>query len=74
MILKIKSDGQGKNTQLINAETGEVVDGVRLVRWECEPGGLAVLKIELIHFEIDGKGVQRDASQMGKPIKDFVEG
>ena len=37
MKLKIMSDGTPDNTSVVNAETGEIVEGVASIKWECLP-------------------------------------
>lgn len=64
MRLKIVSGGNTANTRVENADTGEMVDGVVGVKWECSVGpdgeatlATAVLTFELVECDVVGEGL-----------------
>ena len=42
------SDGRPRGTKVVNVDTGEVLEGVRSVRWECSYDQLSTLTLEVI--------------------------
>lgn len=48
MRLKIISDGQGWNTRLVNAETGETIDGCSELTWHITHGGEATVVAKFV--------------------------
>jgi hypothetical protein len=54
MRIKIISEGTGRTTKVVNAETGELLKGVRSVKWECPgPGSVAVATLEVILASVE---------------------
>jgi hypothetical protein len=51
MKLRIESDGTSHGTRVVNAETGEQIDGVREVTWEWERGYPVSARISLVDVE-----------------------
>jgi hypothetical protein len=51
MKLRIESDGTSHGTRVVNAETGEKVEGVREVSWEWEWGYPVSCRITVVDVE-----------------------
>ena len=60
MKIKIISDGLSTNTYVINAETGERIQGVVKVDWSCEAGQTAQANIEFINVPVEVVGEVED--------------
>lgn len=56
MKIKIISEGLSTNTKIINAETGESIENVTALKWECSVGHLATAEIKFINFPIEAIG------------------
>jgi hypothetical protein len=55
--VKIVSDGTTQGTQVVNAETGEPIDGVTFVAWELEAkDGVATVSLELRKIPVEVVG------------------
>jgi hypothetical protein len=57
MKIKIVSDGTSRNTRVIDAETGEVIQGARKLDYRIAVGGIAICNIEYICTECEMNGV-----------------
>jgi len=60
--LKVVLNKNGTLTRVLNAETGELVEGIHALRWEAKPGSLVNVVLEMCASEIevelaDGGGV-----------------
>jgi hypothetical protein len=53
MKLRIESDGTLRGTRLVDAATGEEIEGVREVTWEWERGYPANVRVVLQEVETD---------------------
>lgn len=53
MKTKIISEGVGRETKIINAETGERVENVTAIHWFCAANGCATATLEFIAVEAD---------------------
>lgn len=53
MKIKIISDGLPKNTKIINQETGEIIEHVRSIKWECAYDSLATAIIEFVNIPVE---------------------
>lgn len=73
MKIKIMSEGLGRNTKIINAETGEIIEDVRSAKWECDAGGMAKVMLELVNIPVDLQG-ELDISQFGDTWKKILKG
>ena len=56
MRIRIISKGLGRTTHVEDAETGEMLEGVVAVSWECKVDGLATAKLTIKNFELDAIG------------------
>ena len=45
MKLKIISDGTANGTKLINAESGEILENVKSVKWFCDTGDYRISRV-----------------------------
>lgn len=71
MKLKIISDGTSWGTKVVNADTGESVDGIVSIDWRITAGGYeiaATLQITRVALEITG-----DATIETIPLEHFGE-
>jgi hypothetical protein len=61
MKLKIISDGTHRGTKVINAETGEVLQGVYEVSWEHKANDIphAVIKCYQVPYEVEMREIKR---------------
>jgi hypothetical protein len=58
MKIKIISQGTARTTRVINAETGEVIEGVTSAKWECSmenPVATATLTVNLAGIDVEGE-------------------
>lgn len=57
MRLKIVSDGISINTSVVNADTGERIDGVTCIKWFIDNEGCskAVIELEFVKVDIIGE-------------------
>lgn len=74
MRIKIVSDGTGRGTKVINAETGEVVEGVKSATWSCSARGeaMVVLTFVHVHVEVEGDSVATDAQALADAVKKHI--
>ena len=57
MRIKIVSNGTYHGTQVMNAETGEVIEGVTKATWKVtDPMELAIVTLEVIGVEVKLEG------------------
>lgn len=56
MRIKIISNGDRNNTQVVNAETGEPIEFVRSVTWRIGVDEIATAEIEVILTEVEVEG------------------
>ncbi len=66
MKIKIISEGRGINTKIINAETGEQLEGVTSAKWECSANGLAMATLSFINVPVDVEGGKNQNVISGK--------
>jgi hypothetical protein len=70
-VLKIVSDGLGRNTRIIDKHTGEEVlkDAVRAVRWEVDGPGPAKVTVQLMPaaVEVEGECEALSTEAFGRP-------
>jgi hypothetical protein len=67
MKIKIISDGTSGGTQIIDAETGQAVEGVTAVLWQITGSrGLAQVALTFEHVEIEAIGDAGPISQAPK--------
>lgn len=68
MNIKIVSDGTTAGTRALT-ETGEALDGIRVIDWHLEAGGLARVQLEVIRASVELTGemdiARRHAGQSG---------
>lgn len=57
MEIKLISDGIAAHTRIINAETGEAIEGVVSIEWRIGRDGIAIAAIGLVatQVEVDAK-------------------
>lgn len=76
MKVRIESQGRPDNTKVFNAETGEVIHGVKSVTWHCDagPGNKAHV---ILHMILPPGELTGDAkliySELVNKIADFVQ-
>lgn len=56
MRVKIESDGTPNGTRVLNADTGEKIEGLTKVEWSVELGMPAVAKLEFLLVDITAIG------------------
>ena len=57
MRIKITSNGTWHGTRIVNAETGEVIEGVMTAAWEVtDPTELARVTLEVTGVEVELEG------------------
>ncbi len=71
MKIKIISDGIGTNTKIINAETGEIIEGVTSIKWKCSVNKLATATLTFINIPVDVEG-EFDNTQLGEKFKNVI--
>lgn len=63
MKIKIISDGFPHNTKVVNAETGESIDGVTYIQWTCDArDGIATLVLLLSDIAVEVIGYSEDSN------------
>ncbi len=55
MKIKILSNGNPYETKIVNAETGEPVEGVAEINWRLDPKG-SELRLVLCRYEVELEG------------------
>ena len=53
MKIKIISSGTAKDTKIVNAATGELIDGVTEVRWRVKVGEIAKLNLKMLKIPVE---------------------
>jgi hypothetical protein len=53
MKIKIISEGTGRTSKVVSAETGEVIENVRGVTWTCKANGVAEATIEFFCVPVE---------------------
>lgn len=53
MRIRIESGGMGKNSKVVNAETGEHLENVYDATWQCNVKGIARATLKLNLVEVD---------------------
>ena len=53
MKIKIISDGTSKDTKIVNAITGELIDGITEIIWRVKVGGIAKVNLKMLHIPIE---------------------
>ncbi|MEX2444503.1 MAG: hypothetical protein WD492_12920 [Alkalispirochaeta sp.] len=56
MKLKVVSDGTPEGTQVMSAETGELIEGLTEVRFRVPADGLPIARITVERIEADVQG------------------
>lgn len=64
MKIKIVSDGTARETRVVNAETGEEVENVTRVAWNCTAPERARATVEFVGVPIEAIG-ESDATREG---------
>jgi hypothetical protein len=61
MKLKIISNGQAIGTKIINADTGEEIEGIVSVKWQIDgPGELSKMELQFINIPVEVEGIVED--------------
>ena len=63
MRVKIESDGTSRGTRVVNADTGEELDGVREIEWSWERG--YGVRVRLV---LDATGADVASDTLGRPL------
>lgn len=74
MKLKIVSEGTVMGSRVVNAETGEILDGVTSVNWKHDAGDLPRAVITLIGMPVENcinVGEAVEVTKLGDPIRMF---
>ena len=53
MKIKIISDGTSKDTKIVNAATGELIDGITEITWRVKVGGIAKVNLKMLHIPVE---------------------
>jgi len=73
MKIKLISDGTPKGTRVLNAETGEPIQGVRRAAWAVEIDQPAVVTLDFVLAEVDltGDAAIVETTAIGDEVRSY---